>query len=135
MIPKIISLLFFTAFYCIAFSQQNAIDSFLNNQLKAAGQNGVRKADAYNNTARKFIRTDLGSSLIFSRKALEISTKEKYVSGMAMAYCNISTILERQGKIDAAFTVADSAAALVNKDTSHVVKWYYTSNMGNLVSP
>ncbi|WP_462221204.1 ATP-binding protein [Ferruginibacter sp.] len=132
MFPKILLVFFFTTFFCNSFSQQNAVDSFLNTQLNAAGENPLRKADAYNTTARKFIRTDLGTSLIFSRKALEISTKEKYVSGMAMAYCNITTILERQGKIDAAFTVADSAAALVNKDTSHVVKWYYASNLGNL---
>ncbi len=123
--------IFIFIFLCTK-AQQNKADSFLKMQLKAAGNNAILQADAYNNTARKFIRIDLANAMIFSRKALAIAEAEKYNSGTAMAYCNISTVLERQGKIDAALTVADSAAALVKNDTSHSVQWYHTSNLGNL---
>jgi len=132
MAPRLLLLIFFSAIFCGVTAQQNAIDSFLNNQLKNAGENAVRKADAYNNTARKFLRNDMGRAIKLSREALAIATKENYLSGRAMAYCNIVSAMERAGKIDAALAVADSAAPLVAKDTSPVVKWYAAVNMGNL---
>jgi two-component system, NarL family, sensor kinase len=130
--PRYLYIIFFAGIFYNTKAQQTAIDSFLNIQLKAAGESAVKKADAYNNTARKFMRSNMETAIQLSRQALAIANKENYLSGKAMAYCNITSALERMGKIDAAFAVADTVVPLAIKDTSPVVKWYNASNLGNL---